>query len=400
MIGASWLLVARLPRTVRLLVLGTLVNRIGSFIVPYLSLVLRREFRLPEAAAGALLAAYGIGSLVSVLAGGVLTDRLGRRATTLLSLGGSGALAMAMAAAPSLPVFLGLLLAFGFLADLYRPASSAIITDSLPSADRAVGFAAVRMAVNLGFAVGLAAGGFLADWSWRLLFLGDGLTTLLFAGIVLFLVPETRPIASVGDGSSPPGRSPLRDDVFAQALFTSVAYGLVLFTFFTVLPLTVTGAGYPARTYGALLGVNGVLIGLFEVAIADRLRRFRRLRVAALGLLLTGAGFALTPVILHWAWILFTVLVWTAGEILTSPQHGAFVADWAPPAARGRYLSLYQATWSVALALNPILFLPLHARLGEGLFWPAVSTLCVPAAWVLLRLDRSADRPERLAGAG
>jgi MFS family permease len=76
----------------------------------------------------------------------------------------------------------------------------------------------------------------------------------------------------------------------------------------------------------------------------------------------------------------------------------AFVTDWAPPAARGRYLSFYQATWSVAMGLNPLLFLPLRARLGDAAFWPLMMLLAAPSALLLIHLDRTADRPERLRG--
>ena len=100
--------------------------------------------------------------------------------------------------------------------------------------------------------------------------------------------------------------------------------------------------------------------------------------------------------VMHWAWFLLTVLVFTAGEILASPQQMSFIADWAPPEARGRYLSLYQATWSVAFAVNPAITLPLHAALGERAFWGLMPLVAMPGVLVLLRLDRTADRPERL----
>src|SRR5260221_10133453 len=76
-------LLARLPAPVRLLITGTLINKVGTFIVPYLTIVLLREFRLTETEAARLLFAYGAGSIVSILAGGWLTDRLGRRGPLL-----------------------------------------------------------------------------------------------------------------------------------------------------------------------------------------------------------------------------------------------------------------------------------------------------------------------------
>jgi MFS family permease len=387
----------RMPRPVRILVAGTFVNKAGSFILPYLTLVLNREFHMTGGQAGALVTAYGVGSLVSIITGGVLTDALGRRRTLLLSLFGSGTLAVAMAFAPSARVFVPLLLLFGFLADLYRPASSAIIGDLLPSAERAAGFAALRVAVNLGFAMGMSLGGLLVDWSWRFLFAADGLTTAAFGLIVYASIAETRPVAA--QAGVPAASSPWRDWVYLQLVMASLGFSVVVFSFVTVLPLTITlSAGYPAWAYGVLAGANGLIIAAFEVSAVAALSAYRRLKVAALGMLLAGVGFGLTGFVMHWGWFLLTVVLWTAGEILTVPQQMAFIADWAPPEARGRYLGLYGATWSLGMAINPLVLLPLHARLPEPLFWPLLVLLVAPAAVALRRLDREADRPERLRG--
>lgn len=395
-------LVRSLPPTVRLLVAGTLVNKMGTLILPYLSIVLKRDFGLAEATIGVVLLGYGVGSVVSILAGGYLTDRLGRRRTLLVSLLGSGAIAMLMAFAPSLPVLATLLVLFGFLADLYRPASSAIVSDELPSDQRAVGYAALRMAINLGFAIGMVVGGALADVSWRLLFLGDGATTLAFGLVVYAWIGETKPqqsSAADAAAAAAPSTVPWRDAVFLTTCLASVLYSQAFFVDFSVLPLTVTlSAGYPSSVYGLLLATNGLLIAFFEISVVDALRPFRRLRVAALGAVVTALGIGMTGFVMHWGWFLVAILLWTAGEILTMPQHMSFVADWAPPEARGRYLSLYGATYSLAMAFGPALFLPLHARLGEPRFWPAVGLLALPAAAIALHLDRTADRPENLRG--
>jgi MFS family permease len=393
-------ILARLPGPVQLLVTGSLVNKVGTFIVPYLTLVLLRDFRLAEGAVAELLAAYGLGSIVSILVGGALTDRLGRRRTLMLSLFGSGVLAVAMGFATSVRVFVPILLCFGFVADLYRPAASAIVSDLLASRDRATGFAALRLAVNLGFAVGMALGGFIADWNWRWLFFGDGLTTLLYGLVVLFFIPETKPVAEASDDPrAGAAESPWRDPVFLEVALVGFLFSLIFFSDMTVLPLTITvSAGYPASVFGALVGLNGLLIAFFEMSAVGALGRFRRLRVAALGTLLLGAGFGITGLWLHWSWFLVAILLGTLGEILASPQQMAFVADWAPPRSRGQYLGLYQATWSLALAVNPVVLLPLHSLLGEAGFWGLLGLVAVPAALLLLHLDRHADRPERLRG--
>ncbi|HXK10089.1 MAG TPA: MFS transporter [Vicinamibacteria bacterium] len=410
-------IIGRFPRPVRLLLVGTLVNKVGTFIVPYLTLVLLRDFHMREAEAARLIFGYGFGSVVSILAGGVITDRFGRRRTLLVSLLGSGVLAVAMAFVSSTAGFVPVLVAFGFIADLYRPAASAIIGDLLPSSERASGFAGLRMAVNLGWATGTAVGGLLADWDWRLLFLGDGLTTLAYGVLVYFAIPETRPhvetVSAIGPSPSPAagdegprpavGHGPaslLTDGVFLATTATGFLFTLIFCSHLSILPLTVTqSAGYPAVVFGLVAALNGVLVAFFEISITERLKPFRRLRLAALGSFLSAAGFGLVGLVMHWAWFALAALVYTAGEILASPQQMSFVADWAPPQARGRYLSLYQATWSVAFALNPAITLPLHAALGERAFWGLMPLVAVPGTLVLLRLDRTADRPERLRGA-
>jgi MFS family permease len=398
MLASPLTLLRRLPPTVRVLITGALVNRIGGFIRPYLAIVLRREFHLSPSQVGLLLTCYGAGSLVSILVGGVVADRLGRRLALMVSLFGGGALACAMGFAPSMRVFIPLLVLFGFVSDLYRPAASSVIGDLLSPAQRAVGFAGLRTAINLGFAVGMAVGGLLADWSWRAMFIGDGVTTILYGLIVYFFVPETRPAAVDATAHAPTGPSPWRDPVCLQLALASFAFAFAFHTNVTALPLTITlTAGYPAPVYGCLVGFNGLLIVLFEIPATDALRRFRRLRVAALGMLLVGVGYGITGFVMHWAWFLLTVVLWTAGEILSAPQKLAFIADWAPAESRGRYLSLIQATWSLAVAVNPILFLPLYARLGERAFWPLVALVTVPGCLVLLHLDKL-DRPRGAPG--
>jgi MFS family permease len=391
-------LLGRLPRTVRLLVAGTLVNRLGSFIVPFLTLVLRRDFHLSETETGLLVGGYGAGSIVSMLLGGVLTDRLGRRRTLLLSLFGSGLVAVAMGLVHSVRTFVPLLVAFSFIADLYRPASSAIIADLVPSGERAIGFAALRLAVNLGFGMGVTLGGVLADLSWRLLFWGDGATTLAFGTMAAILVVETRQDSLASDRPIA-GPSVWRDGVFLTLITSTFIFCLAFFMDFFVFPLTVTeSAGYPARTYGLLIGVNGFLIALFELNVVDWLSQFRRLRVATVGVTLTSIGIGITGLVMHWAWFLLCVLLWTAGEILTLPQQSAFLADWAPPERRGRYLGIAQASWGLGATIAPMTFLPLHSLLPEWAFWILLGLVVLPAAPLMLALDRRADRPERLRG--
>jgi len=165
------------------------------------------------------------------------------------------------------------------------------------------------------------------------------------------------------------------------------------------MPLTVTrSAGYPAYVFGLVLSVNGFLIAAFELTAVDWLRRFRRLRVAALGVLMTAVGLGSMGLFMHWAGFLTAVVLVTIGEILTLPQQTAFLSDWAPPEMRGRYIGISSASWGLGAAVAPVLLLPLHGRLSEPVFWGMLGLVILPSCALLLHLDRTADHRERLRG--
>ena len=287
---STWRLLRSLPRPVQILIAGTFVNKAGTYIVPYLTIVLMRDFRLSPIQAGLAVAAYGFGSLVSIFAGGQTADRLGRRATMLLSLFGSGVLAMCLGFAPNLHTFVVLLLGFGFLADLFQPAASAIVTDLVPPEQRKLGFAGLRLAINLGFAAGVVAGGFLVDWDFRFLFWGDGLSTLAYGLVILFFIAETRPVGRAGEVAA----SPFEDAAYLKLVAASSAFPFLMFAVMTVLPITLTeGASYPSRTYGYIVGLNGLLVAMLELPVSARLPSVSRLPLAAFGLLVAALGVAL-----------------------------------------------------------------------------------------------------------
>jgi MFS family permease len=70
-----------LPRPFWFLWIGTLINRFGYFVIPLLTLYLVRQQGFDPTTAGAVVSAFGAGSLVNQPLGGWLTDRVGRRPT-------------------------------------------------------------------------------------------------------------------------------------------------------------------------------------------------------------------------------------------------------------------------------------------------------------------------------
>jgi MFS family permease len=72
------------PRSFWFLWTGTIVNRAGSFVVPFLALYLTGDRDVSVAQAGVVLSLLGLGSAIGQTVGGVLADRVGRRRTMVL----------------------------------------------------------------------------------------------------------------------------------------------------------------------------------------------------------------------------------------------------------------------------------------------------------------------------
>ena len=388
------------PRPFRLLLVGVVLNRVATFIFPFLTLALRERGLSPEET-GLVFLAFGAGSVAALVFGGLLTDAFGRRRLMLVSLFGGGSIAVALGTVESPAAFVALLLLYGFVSDLFRPAVYATVADVLPSARRHEGIAALRTAVNLGLAIGVSLGGLLWHLGPGVLFPADGATTILFGAIVWLGIPETRKAAASGEAPRPAAlwRALARDHILRTALLCTVAWSLFMVSFMTVLPLTVEEwAGYPASVYGFTFGLNCLLVALFQMHATRSSGGSRRLRVAAAGMLLGGLAVAAVPAVRHWAWFLGVMAAYTCGEMLVIPGVTAFLSDWAPPSLRGTYLGIHQSAFSLAILAGPPLMLPLRDRVGEAAYWPLFLILALPAAWALLRMDRTADRPELLRG--
>src|SRR3954471_17650278 len=177
--SSLWEDLRALPRPAWVLFGGTFINRFGSFVLAFLVFYLTSRGYSP-AAAGLALSAYGIGSMAAALAGGQLADTIGRRNSIALSMFSSATTMLALSQATAIGPMIALTALAGFTAELYRPASAALVADLTPTGRRITGFAMYRLAVNAGVAAGPAVAGFLAQHSFFWLFLGDALTSVIY----------------------------------------------------------------------------------------------------------------------------------------------------------------------------------------------------------------------------
>lgn len=84
------------------------------------------------------------------------------------------------------------------------------------------------------------------------------------------------------------------DRVFLKLLLVSFLSSLVFQQGYSTLPLHVQATGHSSAFYGAMMSVKGMMIIALELSLTAFTRTLAPRRAMALGLLLTGTGFAAT----------------------------------------------------------------------------------------------------------
>jgi MFS family permease len=378
-----------LPRSFWFLWTGTIVNKAGTFITPFLTLYLTGERHVSVQQAGLVLACLGLGSAIGQPLGGVLADRIGRRRTMVLGLLLSAVTLLTLGAASRLAVVAVAAFAYGLCLDLFRPAVQAAVADLVSDADRPRAFALQFWASNLGFSIATPLGGYLATRGFWLLFVLDAIASVAFALLILRGVPDTRSAVAGAVGHV---REVLSDTLMLSVVACSLAMWVVYMQAYVTLPLAFAADDLGPGTYGAAIALNGVLIIVLQPLVLGRLSRWRRGPLLLVAMLLEGLGFGLTVFADSVPMHLLAIAVWTAGEVFAAGQLAGLVVHLAPLHLRGRYLGTFGFAFGAAALLAPLVGTQVLARAGEPVLWSGSLVLCALAGVGLLRLSAAAER--------
>ncbi len=352
-----------LPRGVWAICGGTLVSKLGNFLNVFIVLYVQRLTGEPRSVVVAL-AVFGVGNVVGTILGGWAADALGARKTLAGALIISGVAIAVVPAAPDFAVLCVMLAVAGTSAQVVRPAAGALLVRMLPDEHRLTAFTLLRLGVNLGTAVGPAAGGLLATTSFTALFIVNGIVNVAYALIVLKWVGrsqdrshETRTGAGADRGSvKTRGYGAMVRDPSFMVFLVGVLFASVVYTQSTsVLPLKMARVGLSTATFGFMLTLNAVLVIACEFPVMRWLRRLPRGPVMAVGTVVLGAGIAASGLCHSTVGFAATVVVWTLGEIIYTPFSTTYPAVVAPLTAIGAYQGAESFSSVVGAAIGPVL---------------------------------------------
>ncbi|CAM5548281.1 MFS transporter [Streptomyces narbonensis] len=356
-----------LPPVVWTIFAGTIVNRLGYLVTPFLVFFLASR-GVTGADTSYVLGALGAGNLIGPAVGGVLADRIGRRPTMLIGLIGAAAAQGALFLAPGVWTMAAASLLISTAGSTVSPAAYALLADAVDSERRQRAYALFGWGVNIGTAVAGVLGGYLAAHGYWLLFAVDAGSMLLYAGVVATRLREparTTPPAKDGIGYG----VILRDRL---ALLLLPLFGIQLFVYSlteVALPLAVRDSGLSPAVYGAMAAVNAVLVVALQPFVTARLAGLPQLAVQSAGSVLIAVGVALTGLADGVVGYTVSVVVWSLGEVVVAGIAAGVVANLAPAHARGRYQGAFSWTWGVARFAALTVGVAAYTTLGPGTLW-------------------------------
>lgn len=375
------------------LCLVMLINRSGTMVIPFMTIYCTHELHFTIVQAGYIMGLFGLGSIFGAYIGGRLTDKIGFYDLQIFALFSGGICFIILGYQHTFITLATGAFVLSFCNESFRPANSSAIAYYSSADNKTRSYSLNRLAVNLGWAVGGALGGFLASSSYHSLFWVDGCTNILAAIMLLKLIPRAgvikpqkiKPAETVMS-------SAYHDKIYLVFILAVALFATCFFQLFTMQPLFYKAVWlFNERTIGFLMALNGILIVIIEMVLIHRLEgRRHALNYISIGVLLVGAGFVILNIMpaVIWSGILVVLFI-TLGEMMAMPFMNSFWISRTTPHNRGEYAALYTMAWSTAQVLAPTLGSQLILYGGFGLLWWLLGAVCIISSCSFLLLYRN-----------
>lgn len=362
------------------IVVAAFIDRLGgTMLFPFFALYITSKFNVGMTQAGILLGMFSISRFVGNLVGGALTDKFGRRTMVIFGLTASAGTSVTMGLVNEYQTLFMLVVFVGWFANIAAPAYQAMIVDLVPEEKRAEGFGILRVAANLSWVAGPMIGSIIIGYSYLYVFIADAVTSVIVAGIVYRLIPETMPDAAAQKaGEQSVWQTILgyfqvsRDKLFIAFIAVNVVQVLVYHQIYTTLSVYLRDVhGLAEQKYAFLMSANAFTVVLFQFLVTRVVSKYAPMVMLALGSALYMVGITAFGLVSIYPLFLAAMLVVTVGEMVIMPVSQALASRFAPEEMRGRYMAVYGVSWMIPTTVGPVaagLILD-HPTLDPNLVW-------------------------------
>lgn len=370
-----------------LLAIVMLINRMGSMVIPFLGIYMSNALNFNIKEVGAVLMCFGFGSVCGSWLGGWLTDRYGNFIVQATSLILSVPIFISMPQFTSVNSMCIMIFVLSMICDTFRPANSVSVARYAKPENITRAFSLNRLAVNLGFSVGPAVGGFLATISYSWIFYGNAIAAGI-AGIVFVIFfwnkkGNALPKAAKLDDEKPVvDRNPYRDMPFLAFSVFCCIYSVCFFQLISTLPLFYQKVHHMTEPQmGIILGFSGFIIVVLEMFIVHLAEhRLTLVRTLVYGTLLCAISYSMLTIQAGWTMLYISIFILGIGEMLTLPFMATVTAERATPNTQGAYMGLNALSFAAANIISPYLGTRVVASYGFDILWYGTALLLVISA--------------------
>lgn len=359
-----------------------LINRAGSMVLPFLGVYMTDHLGFSLQNAGLVLSFFGIGSVFGSWLGGMITDKIGEYKVQSFSL------LLSVPLFCLIPLFhteVGLaciIFIQSSISEAFRPANSVAITKYAKKGNITRSFSLNRMAVNLGFSIGPALGGILAEISYNFLFYCNAFGALL-AGLTYILFFRNRSgRQEVKEKKQTSSISPYLDGKFLLFGFACFLFSVCFVQLLNTLPIFYKEiANLPQQQIGYILAYSGLIIVFLEMPLVQFAEKIFNLKVTLLiGTLLCGVSFLMLGLD-HSIFILFLAMtLLCVGEIWTLPFMSTITAIRSGENNKGAYMGVLGMGFSLAFIITPPVGTFIAENYGFTVLWVGTAALLMIAA--------------------
>lgn len=359
-----------LPRSIYILTIIRVINAMGNFVYPFLTLFLTEHIGFSKKTAGDYFMISAFVQAAGSLIGGKLTDHLGRKKLFIICQG-----LAALCFAPC--AFLGdsiwvprLLITAGLFMSAAQPANSAMITDLTNKENRKSAFSLLYLGINLGFSIGPMIAGFLYRNHTRFIFLGNTISIVVSLILIMIFIEDTLPTKEEIEESKEAFDDEAAEDtnVFT-ALIRRPALSLFLvgktinaFVYSTigfVIPLQLTqlfGSDLGSKYYGFVMATNGIVIIITTTFIIKITMKIKPVMNVAIASVFYAIGFGMMGFINSFVMFIVAATLYTIGEILEATNSGVYIANHSPINHRGRFNAIIPLITGLGFSFGPAIF--------------------------------------------
>jgi predicted MFS family arabinose efflux permease len=362
-------------------------------VVPFMSLYLTADLGFSLKHVGWAMSVFGLGSVVGAWIGGKLTDKFGFYPVIFWSLFISGIMFTGLQFLHSFTGFcIGVFLLM-VVADMLRPAIYVALNSYSKPANRTRSVTLIRLAINLGFSMGPAAGGIIIGLSgYGTLFWVDGFTCIMAGIMFIFLLNRKRKGKVYQEPELNKNKmqdSPYKDKAYMLFILTVTIIGFAFLQYFSTIPLYYRDVHKLSEEYiGLLMAINGLLIFTVEMPLMKYFEKSKYSIYTPLFIstLLIAASFLILN-FTRWNGILVIgMLMLTIGEMMNFPFLNRFALDRAEHRRSGDYMALFTMAFSLGHIFGHNSGMQLVNRYGFDVTWYVMAGSLFLAFLLLVRL--------------